>query len=122
MDNQIWSYVLTIVGVTGFYLAGKKVWWAWYVNIACQVLWLAYALVTAQYGFLLGVLVYSVVFTKNAMVWTEAHRIQKSNEEFAQAAIVEGVTPVVEGVYYNIPNGRVYDKLMEEWAENGPVR
>lgn len=70
MDNQIWSWLLTIVGVTGFILAGRKVWWAWYINLACQVLWFAYAIVTAQYGFIAAALVYSVVFTQNAVKWT----------------------------------------------------
>lgn len=70
MDNQLWSWLLTIVGVTGFILAGRKVWWAWYVNLACQILWFAYAIITAQYGFIVAALVYSVVFTQNAVKWT----------------------------------------------------
>lgn len=70
MDNQLWSWLLTIVGVTGFILAGRKVWWAWHVNLACQILWFAYALITDQYGFIVAALVYSVVFTQNAVKWT----------------------------------------------------
>jgi hypothetical protein len=65
-----WSWLLTAVGVTGFVLAGRKVWWAWYVNIACQFLWLAYALITEQYGFIVASGVYFVVFTRNAVRWT----------------------------------------------------
>ena len=34
--SQWWSVVLTLVGVTGFWLAGGKVWWCWYVNIVWQ--------------------------------------------------------------------------------------
>lgn len=74
MDNQLWSWLLTIVGVTGFILAGRKVWWAWYINLACQILWFAYAIVTAQYGFIVAALVYSVVFTQNAVKWTRERR------------------------------------------------
>jgi hypothetical protein len=36
--NPMWSWVLTAVGVTGLYLAGRKVWWAWFVGLGAQVL------------------------------------------------------------------------------------
>lgn len=66
----MWSWVLTAVGVTGFILAGRKVWWAWYVNIGCQALWLAYAITTHQWGFIVASVVYTAVFTQNATRWT----------------------------------------------------
>lgn len=69
-----WSWALTLIGVSGFWLAGRKVWWAWYVNIANQALWLAYALTTQQWGFLLGIPVYLAVFVPNALRWTREHR------------------------------------------------
>ena len=72
-DTQLWGWVLSLVGVYGFWLAGRKVWWAWYVNIVNQVIWTAYAIVTEQYGFLVGVAVYTVVFTRNAHRWTTEH-------------------------------------------------
>lgn len=77
MSDQWWSYVLTIIGVLGFWLAGKKVWWAWYVNIANQVLWFTYAVVTDQWGFIFGALFYTVVFVKNAYMWTRDHHEDK---------------------------------------------
>lgn len=69
-----WSYVLTLVGVSGFWLAGRKVWWSWWVNVGCQGLWVTYALVTAQWGFLIGVPIYLSVFVPNAVRWTREHR------------------------------------------------
>ena len=70
-----WSWLLTAVGLTGFILAGRKVWWCWYVNLACQGLWFAYALVTKQYGFIAASVVYTVVFAQNAIRWTREHRV-----------------------------------------------
>jgi xanthosine utilization system XapX-like protein len=37
MSDQYWNYIVTFVGLIGFYLGGKKIWWAWYVNIANQM-------------------------------------------------------------------------------------
>lgn len=68
-----WSWALTLIGVTGFWLAGRKVWWCWYVNIANQVLWVAYAVLSQQWGFLLGVPIYLAVFGRNAYRWTRDH-------------------------------------------------
>ena len=69
-----WSWLLTAVGVTGFVFAGRKVWWAWYVNIGCQGLWMAYAIVTKQWGFIAAAVIYTVVFVRNAVEWTREHR------------------------------------------------
>lgn len=74
MSEQIWSWLLTLVGLVGFFLAGRKVWWCWYINIANQILWFTYATITEQWGFILGAFAYLFVFTKNAIAWTREHR------------------------------------------------
>lgn len=73
MAEQWWSWALTLVGVACFFLAGKKVWWAWYVGLGGQLLWLAYALISGQLGFLVGVFLYTFVYSKNAWEWTREH-------------------------------------------------
>ena len=75
--NEYWSWILAIVGVVGFVLAGRKIWWAWYINIGSQVLWFAYAIITHQLGFLFGSFVYTWVFIDNAIMWTKEHHRPK---------------------------------------------
>lgn len=75
--SEWWSWALGLIGVAGFLLAGKKVWWAWYVNIGAQFLWATYAVVTDQLGFLISSAVYFWVFTKNAAAWTREHREER---------------------------------------------
>lgn len=79
---MIWSFVLAIVGIAGIYLAGKKSKWGWGLGLGAQVLWLIFALVTAQYGFILTALAYGAVYGKNLYQW---HREDK------------GLPPVTEG-------------------------
>lgn len=79
MSNELWSWILSVVGITGFVLAGRKVWWSWYVNLGCQILWFTYAIVTQQYGFIFAALAYSVVFTQNAVKWTKEHRAKEKD-------------------------------------------
>lgn len=70
---ELWSWILTAVGVTGLYLAGKRYWWAWYVGLGAQFLWLAYALSTKQYGFIFSAAAYGWVYLKNGLAWQKAH-------------------------------------------------
>jgi NADH:ubiquinone oxidoreductase subunit 5 (subunit L)/multisubunit Na+/H+ antiporter MnhA subunit len=70
---MLWSWILAVVGLAGFVLAGRHVWWCWYINLGCQVLWFAYAIVTHQFGFIASAIVYSVVFFGNARKWTREH-------------------------------------------------
>lgn len=65
----MWSYLLTAVGVPGLWLAGRKVWWAWFVGLGAQGLWLAYALSTKQYGFLVSAFAYGFVYARNGLRW-----------------------------------------------------
>lgn len=76
-----WSVLLAVVGITGFILAGRKVWWAWHINIACQGLWFTYAIVTQQWGFIAAALAYTVVFTQNAIRWTREHKLERVTAE-----------------------------------------
>lgn len=88
MDSY-WSWVLTGVGLAGFYLAGRKVWWCWYVNIANQILWFAYAWLTEQWGFILGTFAYSFVFIKNAYAWTKEHLEEKRRKQSPSRGLLE---------------------------------
>ena len=64
-----WSWLLTIVGVTGLLLAGsmRKVGWA--LGFGAQGLWIAYALVTEQYGFVASALAYGATYGRNWLRW-----------------------------------------------------
>lgn len=71
--TDYWNYIVTAIGIVGFYFAGKKVWWCWYINILNQILWFTFGVVTEQWGFVVGALIYTVSFSKNAYMWTKEH-------------------------------------------------
>ena len=76
-DAQLWSWIVTIVGVIGWYFVGKKYWWSWFIGLACQVLWTVYAIVSNQPAFFVSVILYSFVYGKNAYSWTKEHFAKK---------------------------------------------
>jgi hypothetical protein len=73
-----WSWILTAVGVSGLYFAGKNNKIGWAIGIFAQTLWIAYALVTEQYGFLVSAFAYAWVYTKNYLAWRKVERSRRN--------------------------------------------
>jgi len=65
-----WSYGLAAVGILGIYLAGKKNKWGWAIGLGSQGLWIIYAIVTGQYGFILSALAYGAIYARNWRLWS----------------------------------------------------
>lgn len=61
--------MLTAVGVTGLWAAGSKKAWGWAIGLGAQVLWIAYAVQTEQYGFIASALAYGTVYFRNFRKW-----------------------------------------------------
>lgn len=68
---QYWSWLLTAVGVTGLLIAGSKKRAGWAIGLGAQGLWIAYALATKQYGFLVSAAAYGSVYVRNWRKWSE---------------------------------------------------
>lgn len=66
MIGQWWSWTLAGIGVTGFWLTSRGRWRiGWSLNIAVQLLWITYAVVTRQWGFIVSACAYGYVFVRN---------------------------------------------------------
>lgn len=71
--NLVWSVVLAATGILGLYLAGSRNVWGWAVSFGAQTLWVVFALVTAQYGFILSAVAYGWVYGRNYLRWRREH-------------------------------------------------
>lgn len=65
----IWSFVLSVIGIAGIYLAGSRNILGWVLGFSAQVLWIVFAIVTKQYGFILSALAYGWVYGRNYLKW-----------------------------------------------------
>jgi len=65
----MWSWVLAVIGVTGIFLVGRKTIWGWPILFANEFLWIVYAILTKQYGFIAMALAYAAVYIKSFMHW-----------------------------------------------------
>lgn len=73
---MLWSYSLAAVGILGIWLAGRKSLWGWAVGVGAQALWIVYALVTGQYGFIVSALAYAAIYGRNWWKWAAERRIE----------------------------------------------
>ena len=64
-----WSVVLAAVGVFGLYLTTRKMAAGYAVGVGVQVLWITYAVVTAQYGFIFSALAFGAVNALGFYKW-----------------------------------------------------
>ena len=65
----MWSWLLAVIGVTGIFFVGRKSIWGWFVLLFNEVLWMAYAIYTDQYGFIFSALAYAAVYIKSYLHW-----------------------------------------------------
>lgn len=69
-----WSFILAGVGILGIYLAGRRSLWGWAIGVGAQMLWIVYAIVTQQWGFIASALSYAAVYALNWRRWAREQR------------------------------------------------
>lgn len=68
---ELWSWLLTLTGVTGMYVVGKKNRSGWLIAAGSQLLWITFGAITGQYGFIIAALIYGTIFIKNYINWSK---------------------------------------------------
>lgn len=66
---MVWSWVLGTIGVAGIYFVGRKTIWGWLVLLCNEILWITYALLTRQYGFIFSAVAYGIVYVRSFLHW-----------------------------------------------------
>jgi hypothetical protein len=70
-------YILSIVGVSALWLIGRRRWYGWLLAWCNECIWVAFAVATQQYGFILGAIVYGTINMANAIVWKRDAKKEK---------------------------------------------
>jgi hypothetical protein len=86
---EYWSYVLAAIGVTGIFFVGRKTIWGWHILLLNETLWITYAVITKQYGFIFSALAYGVVYVKSYFLWRreDGNVMEKSGQEVREEII-----------------------------------
>lgn len=63
--SATWSYALLPLSLLGIALQGRDKPYGWLLSIVTQFTWLAYAINTEQWGFILGTVAYAGMYLKN---------------------------------------------------------
>ena len=75
----MWSWILAAIGVTGIFLVGKKTIYGWLILLLNECIWIAYAIATDQYGFIVMALSYAAVYIKSYLAWRKDEANGKSH-------------------------------------------
>jgi len=71
--NQAWSWILTGIGATGLFVAGRGLWIGWAIGLCGQVPWMIYGATTDQYGFIASAFIYGTVQASNLLHGLKHH-------------------------------------------------
>lgn len=75
--NLVWSVALSVIGIIGIFIAGKKNMWGWFIGFFAQFLWIIFAVTTQQYGFILSAVAYGWVYGLNWTKWRKEMRLKE---------------------------------------------
>lgn len=67
--NNYASWVLALIGVSGIFFVGRKNFLGWYILLFNETLWIIYAVITKQYGFIFSALAYAAVYIQSHRHW-----------------------------------------------------
>lgn len=77
----LWSFALAAVGILGIWLAGRKNLYGWAIGVGAQVLWIVYAVVTQQWGFIASAIAYGYIYGLNWYKWNKEKKISQTNAD-----------------------------------------
>lgn len=67
-----WSWGLTVGNLLFIWLLGYKKAWVWLLGLVNNFAWVAYSLLTKQYGFIIGSVVITFIQVRNYFAWKKA--------------------------------------------------
>lgn len=76
-----WSWLLAGIGIFGIWLAGRKNLWGWAIGFGSQALWITYAVVTDQLGFIFSAVGYGWVYGRNYLRWRADAKRERARVE-----------------------------------------
>lgn len=66
---ELWSWALAALGIGQIVLTGQKKRIGWLLGLATSCVWVAFALVEQQYGFLVSSAVFATIHIRNWIKW-----------------------------------------------------
>ena len=82
MSELIWSWILSVIGVIGIYLTGKKKWHGFAIGLVAEIAWVWYSIQTKQWGFIFGSAIYVAVYVFNIREWWEDEKRSRLRNMF----------------------------------------
>lgn len=114
-DLWWWSWLLTAVGIAGLAFAGSKRKVGWALGLYVQVLWVIYAIVSQQYGFVVSAFAFGFAYARNWFKWSREEREAREAGSPVLEWTIEvngvdvGTLPAEGGSITGLKPGETYD-------------
>lgn len=69
-----WSFALMAIGLIGLWLVGQKRKSGWAISFFGQTVWITYAVVTRQWGFIISAVAYGYINARSWLKWRQDER------------------------------------------------
>jgi len=67
---DLWSFILAGLGIAQITLTGKKKRVGWLIGLLTSCIWMVFAIVTQQYGFVVSSIIFGYIHIKNWLAWS----------------------------------------------------
>lgn len=74
------QYVLSVFGLIGIKLAGRRNAWGWLISLCSQLAWATYIAATGQWGLMIGTCGYAWVYLQNFRSWRRDQRTERQDQ------------------------------------------
>jgi len=69
MDIRVFAWILSATSALMLWQMGNKSIWGPRLGIVNQMLWIGYVVLTAQWGLMPGVVIYTILHIRNLLKW-----------------------------------------------------
>jgi hypothetical protein len=80
----MWSWILAAVTIAAVMTLHRGTWPAWLTGFAAEIAWIAYGVLTEQYGFVVGALVLGIPVGASITAWWRAHPVKRVRLSLAE--------------------------------------
>lgn len=78
MSDATWTwllFIMEVVGVTGMFIVGKKIWWGWAIVLVHSVPWFIYSISHDKPGFIAMSTMWWITNAYNMNKWRKEKRL-----------------------------------------------
>jgi len=97
--SQLWSWAISVLGLSAFWIAGGGKRWGWLVGIGQEVVFVIYSILFRQWGFLASAFIFMFVFGRNYIRAGRPPKVEAGDTQDTAGARSGGAAQPIVGTH-----------------------